>query len=992
MDIDRWQQIEAVFNQALAVPLAEREPFLITACGDDQDLRAELDSLLSEVRHTDPFLSETNFTLGADLLRRDSESLVGQTLGSYTLVRRLGQGGMGEVYLAHDERLGRKVALKLLPRLIVENEERARRFKHEARAASAISHPNVASVYEIGEAEGRLFIAMEMVDGPTLRDRLEQSDLTVGEAVELTMQVAAGIAAAHAQGIIHRDIKPENIMIRRDGLVKVVDFGLAKLSEPAAASTDETQFNTRITRAFHTEPGLLLGTATYMSPEQARGQHVDARTDIWSLGVVFYEMLAGKPPFHGATNSDVIAEILKTEPSLLVKGFRGFPRSATQLISQALGKDRKDRYATTADLLNSLHQLHRELEAEALLNVSLPLPKNAVETADRENHESTLGEPNKSKRLATRDSSISPEVSGRSGASTRRSRWLLFSAGLLVAAAMVTGLVLVRSRLTWRPTGAHAAMPLEVVHLTTNGRVKDAAVSPDGRLLTYVPSIAGKQSLRIKDLSSGEDWEILPPDLVVCWGMRFALNNQSLFYVSKQAGGTVNVLYRVPVRGGPSEKLVVNIDSPPGLSPDGMEIAFVRSYPVQHRDSLIVANVDGSDEREILVRKHPDKLVGAGVSWSPDGKMIAVGATRQDNTEGAVLAVRLDSGLPAEVTPWMWAEIAGIVWVNDGRTILFSGQKPGSTALQIWKVTYPGGQITQVTSDENEYEEATPGPNMLVATERYEVANLWSTDQANGLLQLTNDGHSGIDGLAVTSTGRIVYTQGESFASQLWSMNLDGSNRMLLTRNAGIHPSVSSDGKTIAYVAFEGGHHVWMVDSDGQNNHQLTFGGGENYADIAPDGQWVFYVSRDKNRGTLWKIAATGGEPVQLTFAGIILNPLVSPDGKKIACTFRGDEGDKWKLAILPSDGGEPLKTFAFPSPFYQVVRWTPDSKAVTYLDQANGVQNIWRQPLDGGAPVKLTNFDEDRIWHYDWAPSGRQFVLSRGGRRRDIVMIKNVH
>jgi serine/threonine protein kinase/Tol biopolymer transport system component len=974
------------------VPLADRELFLTTACGNDTELRSELDSLLNEVGHADPFLSEATFTLGTELLRHDSESLVGQTLGSYTLVRRLGHGGMGEVYLAHDERLGRKVALKLLPRLIVENEERARRFKHEARAASAISHPNVASVYEISEAQGMLFIAMEFVDGPTLRDRLTQENLTAVEAVDLTLQVAAGIAAAHAQGIIHRDIKPENIMIRRDGLVKVVDFGLAKLTErpPAATGSSEAHFSPRITHAFHTEPGLLLGTATYMSPEQARGQQVDARTDIWSLGVVLYEMLAGKPPFHGATTSDVIAEILKSEPPLLSQGLDGFPRSATQLIRRALGKDQNDRYATTADFLDSLRQLRREIEAGGLLDVHLPLPGDAVAHRGREQHESTSGGP-RSKILATGVSSISPEISGRGGVSTHRSRWLFFSTALIAAAAAVIVLVLVRSRLASWQIGAHSPVKLEVVHLTTDGRVKDAAVSPDGRLLAYVPFVSGKQSLRIKDLSSGEDWQILPPDLLVYWGMRFALNNESLFYVSKQAGGTVNVLYRVPVRGGPSEKLVVNIDSPPGLSPDGMQIAFVRSYPGQHRDALIVANVDGSAERELYLRKHPEKLVGAGLSWSPDHQMIAVGATRRDDTEAAVLAVRLDGGPPAEVTPWMWAEIAGIVWKNDGRTILFSGQKPGATALQIWKVTYPGGAVTSVTNDNNEYEEATPGPNMLVATERYEIADVWSADQSVGPRRLTNEGHSGTDGLAVTSSGRIVYTQGESFASQLWTMNLDGSNQMLLTKNAGIHPSPSSDGKTIAYTAFEGGRHVWLVDIDGQNNHRLTFGGGENYGYIGPDGQWVFYVSLDKDRGTLWKIPITGGQAVQLTFAGIILNPLVSPDGKKIACTFRRDEGDKWKLAILPSDGGEPFKTFALPSPFYQVVHWTPDSNAITYLDQVNGVQNIWRQPLDGGAPVKLTNFDEDRIWHYDWAPSGKQFIVSRGGRRRDIVMIKNV-
>src|SRR5436190_17048623 len=331
MDARRWQKIEEVFNGTLALPPEERDSFLASTCGDDPALRDEVLGLLSEAEQPNKFLSGRGFELGAKLLSDESaESLAGQTFGTYTIVRRLGRGGMGEVYLARDDRLDRKVAIKMLPKRLIADEERVLRFKHEARAASAISHPNVAHVYEIGESDGRLFTAMEFVSGLNLRERFARDPLKLGEAIEIANQVALAIVAAHAQGIIHRDIKPENIIIRPDGLVKVVDFGLAKLSEPtrdpATSDSRETLISGRVTRMIHTEPGLLLGTATYMSPEQARGHETDARTDVWSWGVVFYEMLTGEPPFRGESNSDIIAEILKSEPDLTRLALRGLPR------------------------------------------------------------------------------------------------------------------------------------------------------------------------------------------------------------------------------------------------------------------------------------------------------------------------------------------------------------------------------------------------------------------------------------------------------------------------------------------------------------------------------------------------------------------------------------------------------------------------------------------------------------------------------------------
>jgi serine/threonine protein kinase len=748
MDATRWQKIEEIFNATLSLPHPEREVFLNSACRDDTALRRELDLLLTEAEHPDQFLSESTFALGAQILSSSGpEASAGDKLENYRVVRPIGRGGMGEVYLAQDESLGRRVAIKLLLRRVTEDKERVRRFKHEARTASAISDPNVAHVYEIGEADGRLFIVMEYVPGSTLRELLSRQQMPVGQAIDIASQVCSAIAAAHARGIIHRDIKPENIIIRPDGLVKVVDFGLAKLSEFKNQSdvddSEAIQLLPHITEIVETQPGLLLGTTTYMSPEQARGQNTDRGTDIWSWGVVFYEMLTGQAPFKGVTNSDVIAELLKSDPSFDLPIFKRLPQCVTMILRCALSKDRDQRYRKISEVGLAMRALQSETEAAGLLDLVIATGEIALLSEIASPGLSQSAEP---RLLDTRTSvqpNSSPQLAMR--AFFRRRQSLV----TLVALIPILAVLL----LTWPGHFFRKQVKsgtLQIIHLTDDGRIMDAAISPDGKLLAYVPIAGGKQSLRLRNLDSGYSWELLPPDPALCWGMRFALNNQSLFYISKQPGSTVSVLYRMPVRGGQAQKLVVNIDSPPGLSPDNMQLAFVRSYPGQHRDALIIANVDGSEEREILSRAHPDRLALSGVTWSPDGKMIAAGASRRDETEAAVLGVPVSGGTPIELTPWNWSAILGVVWKNNGRTILFSAHSPGSNALPVWRVSYPDRAVDRLTTDDNQYEEATLGPNVLVATHTYEVADLWMTEESSDRIQyLTTDNHNGADGLSL---------------------------------------------------------------------------------------------------------------------------------------------------------------------------------------------------------------------------------------------------
>jgi eukaryotic-like serine/threonine-protein kinase len=365
----RWQNIERLFHEAVALGPAARAAFLAEACGADAALRQAIDSLLAHHEQSESFIESPAFATPGALDDEERESLVGRTIGHYRIIKALGEGGMGEVYLAQDEKLGRKVALKFLPSFYTKDRDRLRRFTQEARAASALNHPNIITIYEVGETNDHQFIATEFIEGETLRERLSRAPMKLGEALDVSIQVANALAAAHAVGIIHRDIKPENIMLRRDEFVKVLDFGLAKLSEAPAAVVD-TQAGTK--PLIRTDAGTVMGTVNYMSPEQARGLVVDARTDIFSLAVVIYEMVAGRAPFGGATRSDLIVALLERDPPPLARFAPETPAELERLVMKALAKDRDARYQTAKDLLIDLRGLKQKLVVDAEIERTAP--------------------------------------------------------------------------------------------------------------------------------------------------------------------------------------------------------------------------------------------------------------------------------------------------------------------------------------------------------------------------------------------------------------------------------------------------------------------------------------------------------------------------------------------------------------------------------------------------------------------------------------------
>jgi Tol biopolymer transport system component/DNA-binding winged helix-turn-helix (wHTH) protein len=537
---------------------------------------------------------------------------------------------------------------------------------------------------------------------------------------------------------------------------------------------------------------------------------------------------------------------------------------------------------------------------------------------------------------------------------------------------------------------------MQIIRLTHDGHVLDVGISPDARLLAYVPIEAGKYSLWIWDLESGKKRQLLAPSSALCWGLRFTHDQEELFYITTPPNSTISVLHRMPVCGGKSQQLVENIDAPVALSPDGLQIAFVRCYPGQHKDVLIVANVDGSGEWEIAQRLHPHKFCFSAASWSPDGKLIALGASRNNELEFAVLGVPLDGGTPLELSEWDWKDMRAVAWSEDGSGLFFSATALDCKSLQIWRFSCSDGERQRITNDPNNYEQISVAERSeaLVTMEVQPQANIWMVPASGSPRRITSGRAEGYDGLAVVAGKRIVYASTENQQPDLWSMNADGSDGRRLTYNSGFFPSASSashGGFSVAYVSVQGGtRHIWCMDADGANKKQLTDGAGESHPSISPNGKWIVYTPLGEGRNTLWKVSTEGGPPVQLTKNSMAIKPVVSPDATMVACVYRTDEADKWKIAVLSADGGTPLKSFALPYPYNQVIRWTLDSKALIYVDRCDGIHNLWRKPLDGAAPTQLTNFTEDAIFYYDLLGADGELIVSRGAKTRDIVLIRH--
>ena len=923
----------------------------------------------------------------------------GTRLGRYEVRAKLGEGGMGEVYLAEDTKLGRTAALKILPPALAADQQRMNRFVQEARLASSLNHPHIVTIYEIEDEARPPFIATEFIQGATLRERMAAGGLSLGEVLGVCEQIASALAAAHEAGIVHRDIKPENVMIRRDGYVKVLDFGLAKLAERPAVDTEAQ------TRALvRTDPGAVMGTVAYMSPEQARGAEVDARTDIWSLGCVLYEMMTGQPPFRGKSAGHTIVAIQDEEPPPLARSVPDAPEALQEIVSDALAKDADARPAAK-QLLARLSRLKRRLEAGAHHDHSVaPNASGAAAepsggtTAPRPGAPSTLGGGG-----ATATNAAAAGTMTGAHATTPpggRGRGVVVAAALLAVALAAAAFA--AYRLGWMGKTKAPAGQMKITRLTTTGQASDADISPDGKYVVHVKAESGLQSLWLRQVETTSDTQIVPPTDEFFNGITFSRDGAYVYYVRGVSNASQGALYQVPLLGGAARKLNDNVLSRVTLSPDGKRMAFKRAR-APGESLLVVTNSDGTGERVLAVRKLPNNFAGAttGPSWSPDGKSIASGVLNVDagGGYGTLVEVDVESGAERRLTPERWSTIGQVAWLPDKSGLVFTATPEGTLGSQVWHISYPEGAVRKVTNDLNTYTRLslTADASALVTVQTEGEANVWvgPAGEAARVRQITSGrANNGRAGVSWTPDGRIVYTAQEGGVSHTWIMEADGTGARQLTSRtrSNNQPSVTADGRYIVFRSIRTGTwSIWRMDLDGGNVKQLTDGGIDNYARPSPDGRWVIFTSNRAGVQNLWKVSIDGGEPVRLT-EQITYNATVSPDGKLIACHYRQQPNEPFRVALIPFAGGEPVRLLDISQKFVGApgLRWTPDGRALLYAETQGGVSNIWSLPFDGGPPKQITDFKTDEIFHFDFSRDGRQLAASRGQITNDVVLISD--
>jgi Tol biopolymer transport system component len=894
-----------------------------------------------------------------------------QVLGRYRLVSLLGEGGMGKVYKAWDATLERSVALKILPAEIVRDPSRVERFVQEARAASTLSHPHVVTVYDIGEerpaggGEPVRYIAMEIVDGVTLRALLDGGSLDLRKALKIAGQVAEGLSAAHALGIVHRDLKPENVMVNSAGYAKILDFGLAKLRARDATPEGATE-----TIAKLSEPGTVMGTAGYMAPEQAQGRPVDHRADVFSLGCILYEVASGRRAFRGDSAVDTLHKIIYGEPEPIRAVRPDVPPDLARILRKALAKDPDERYQSAKDLALDLKDLLREIDSNAS---GLSLPGAAA-----------------------------PSLPGSAGALAPRTHGPLVAA---VAVALLLGAagtyVVLRAR--GPKSAGRAADSMQVTRLTANGKVISASLSPDAKLLAYVVSDQGEQSLSIRQIASGQALTLVPPRRSAYWGHTFAPDGASLYYGLKDATYPAGAIYQISTLGGAARKIVEEIDSPPAFSPDGKRFAFVRAkFPTPDRSAVMIANADGSDVRPLAAVAAPEyfaPIFFGAPSWSPDGRLVAAPVVDRVKRKGWIVGIDAASGSMRTIADPGWEWAAQVAWLPDQKGLAAIGFQEARRG-QVWLAPYPSGVARPVTRDLFDYRivSLSADGRSLVTVASDAVADIWICRDGALPKRIAASKREGMYGLAATPDGRIVLTSFETGKFDVFTMDEAGGSRALLTRDEHVnrYPAVAPNGTIVYSSQTAKGTEICRMRADGSDRRVLaTTAVGGSGVDVSPDGKSVVYedlfadpsAPSRPSAPSLARVSIDGGPATRLTNEWFTLGSF-SPDGRTLAGCVEDTKTSRYYLATMPADGGPVTRVAPFDGTSYSKVRWSRDGKALVVNTVPGDRANLWLVPLDASAPRRLTSFDEHTIFAFAPLAGGKGWLISRGDLSRDAVLL----
>jgi serine/threonine protein kinase/Tol biopolymer transport system component len=907
---ERWRQIDELVELALEQESSVRPDFLDKACSGDEELRREVESLLAAHEQAENFIEAPALEAAAKQLAEDrTRSLMGKLLGPFKILSLLGSGGMGEVYLARDTRLERAVALKVLPAELVDNPERMKRFVQEAKAASSLNHPNIATVYEVGEADGIQWIAMEYVEGQTLEWRIGTgadprvrptggarggTPLSIDTILDIGMQMSEAVEAAHKKGIIHRDLKPANIMLTAEGRVKVLDFGLAKRvrQEPpiegTVASTDS-----------QTMPGVIVGTVAYMSPEQVLGQEVDHRTDLFSLGVVLYYMVSGRLPFGGASPTETIGKILHAEPEPMGRFSRDVPLELERMVRKCLEKDRERRCQSARDLLIDLKNLQR-------------------------------------------DSDTGKVAASRAGVlrTKPRVKWLALGIGTgLALIALVAGLgfwFLHRGKET-------PEAPLVPVPLTTYpGHQLYPSFSPDGmqvafnwcRNLSY-PSFSGEDChIYIKQVGVEPPFQ-LTHATVDDFSPAWSPDGQTIAFI-RELEPKKRALMLIPQRGGPETQLakwsVSNWNGDPvsgpylAWTPDSKWIAFPLKEEDQPNFSLfLISKETGAKKR--LTTPPTNGSWDTSPAFSPNGGTLAFS---RDDVDLYLLRLGEDykpQGEPKKVDTGHSRNL-GVAWTPNGQEIVFSSGNSRTPALWRMDISKPGKPVRIGLPSDNAGEPS------------------------------------------ISETGkRLAYVVAKE-DSNIWRVDLEGPGRrpgkpvlFFSSTKPEYYPAYSPDGKRIAFVSEQSGaNEIWICDSDGRNPGQLTSFGGPDVQGPkwSPDGQEIAFFASPTGKSNIYVVSASRDAPRRMT-TQLGQWPSWSRDGRWLY--FAGLRGEKWGIWKMPSHGGEAIQV-THTNNAEEIPQESPDGKFLYYCRGWPFAQSVWKIPVDGGQETKvLDSVHSHALW-----------------------------
>lgn len=920
----------------------------------------------------------------------------GTELGHYHIQSKLGEGGMGEVYLALDTKLGRKVALKILPAELASNEDRMRRFTQEAKAAAALNHPNIAHIYEIGEHEGTSFIAMEYVDGYTLRQLIHDRQTDLAKLLRWLQHVAEGLAKAHAAGIVHRDLKPDNIMVTREGHAKILDFGLAKLIEPQSlsgqrASGGLSEVATALMQQ-HSTPGAVLGTVGYMSPEQAQGKvnEIDHRSDVFSFGCILYEVITGRKAFEGKDTIDSLNKIIREQPEAIATLAPNAPVDLQRIVRRCLAKDPEERYQTIKDVALEIKDVRRELQNAVGINTTVPPSSTSI--AQSVASPSSLESQAAVTSLSPAATSSQPSSAEYIVEGIKGNKKILFAA-LSLAALAITGVAFLIYHFVLKPKPRFDRVKL--ARITTEGNLRSVGVSPDGKYIAYSLMADGKYSLWTKHLATGSRVQIVAPVAASGMGPHFFSHDGSyVYYYQHDEQNPQGVISQVAVLGGDSKKILTNVQSTVALSPDGSQLAFGRYLPTASQQyELWLANADGSNQRKLYAFSEPSFLSGNGIAWSPDSRLIAFDYGSEEGGEHMTIgSVSVADRVFKVLTSQRWVEVGRLAWYPDGSGMAVVAGTAGGATLQIWEVSYPGGATRRITNDLHSYGSfsltLTADAQTLVALQEEITANIWIVPEGDTLRSRALTSRKGVydSGCEWTPDGRIVFSSNVSGKSRVWIMNADGSEQKPLSDAAdeSASPIVSPDGRYIFFGSLRSKtRQLWRTDIDGSSPKQITEGTGVGYYSITPDGKWILYSLWTPG---LWKVSVDGGTPVKILDAAAS-GAEVSPDGKLLAYDIEDPQTKRRQIVIINFPDLAPLKTFNRPVTI-EGWRWAPDSRAIVHRDRRGDVSNLWRQPVDGAPATQITDFKSETIRYFSYSRDGKHLAMSRGSVTRDAVLI----